>query len=136
MQDDIEMIRQKMIRDMMNNQNNNKQQVQTNGKPKILTDQTFSSEISRNDVMVVDFWAEWCAPCRFVSPVVEELARDYAGKAGFGKLNVDENPMVSNQFMIRSIPTILFFKQGRLVDSQIGAVPRGVLEAKLKKYLS
>jgi len=135
MQDDIDMIRQKLIREMMNTQNNDKKQVQNDGRPKILTDQTFSEEIARSDVMVVDFWAEWCAPCRFVSPVVEELARDYAGKASFGKLNVDENPVVSNQFMIRSIPTILFFKKGRLVDSQIGAVPRGVLEAKLRKYL-
>ncbi|MCW6168268.1 MAG: thioredoxin [Thermoplasmatales archaeon] len=134
MDDNIDMIRQKMMKEIMEKQNN-KQTVQNNGKPKVLTDQTFASEISKNDVVVVDFWAEWCQPCRFVSPIVEELARDYSGKAAFGKLNVDENPLVSNQFMIRSIPTIMFFKKGRLVDSQIGAVPRGVLEAKLRKYL-
>jgi thioredoxin 1 len=134
MDDNIDMIRQKMMREIMEKQNN-KQVSQNNGKPKVLTDQTFASEIANNDVVVVDFWAEWCQPCRFVSPIVEELARDYSGKAAFGKLNVDENPLVSNQFMIRSIPTIMFFKKGRLVDSQIGAVPRGVLEAKLRKYL-
>jgi thioredoxin 1 len=134
MDDNIDMIRQKMMREIMERQNN-KQASQNNGKPKVLTDQTFASEIANNDVVVVDFWAEWCQPCRFVSPIVEELARDYSGKAAFGKLNVDENPLVSNQFMIRSIPTIMFFKKGRLVDSQIGAVPRGVLEAKLRKYL-
>ena len=134
MDDNIDMIRQKMMKEIMEKQNN-KQTVQNNGKPKVLTDQTFASEIAKNDVVVVDFWAEWCQPCRFVSPIVEELARDYSGKAAFGKLNVDENPLVSNQFMIRSIPTIMFFKKGRLVDSQIGAVPRGVLEAKLRKYL-
>ncbi|MCL4420481.1 MAG: thioredoxin [Candidatus Thermoplasmatota archaeon] len=134
MDDNIDMIRQKMMREIMERQNN-KQASQNNGKPKVLTDQNFASEIANNDVVVVDFWAEWCQPCRFVSPIVEELARDYSGKAAFGKLNVDENPLVSNQFMIRSIPTIMFFKKGRLVDSQIGAVPRGVLEAKLRKYL-
>ncbi len=134
MDDNIDMIRQKMMREIMEKQNN-KQVSQNNGKPKVLTDQTFASEIANNDVVVVDFWAEWCQPCRFVSPIVEQLARDYSGKAAFGKLNVDENPLVSNQFMIRSIPTIMFFKKGRLVDSQIGAVPRGVLEAKLRKYL-
>ena len=134
MDDNIDMIRQKMMREIMEKQNN-KQVSQNNGKPKVLTDQIFASEIANNDVVVVDFWAEWCQPCRFVSPIVEELARDYSGKAAFGKLNVDENPLVSNQFMIRSIPTIMFFKKGRLVDSQIGAVPRGVLEAKLRKYL-
>ena len=134
MDDNIDMIRQKMMREIMEKQNN-KQVSQNNGKPKVLTDQTFASEIANNDVVVVDFWAEWCQPCRFVSPIVEELARDYSGKAAFGKLNVDENPLVSNQFMIRSIPTIMFFKKGRLVDSQIGAVPPGVLEAKLRKYL-
>ncbi|MEM3675496.1 MAG: thioredoxin [Thermoplasmataceae archaeon] len=129
MESDIDKIRQKIMRDLMTS---NKQQV----SPVDLTDSTFISEISRDGVMVVDFWAPWCGPCRFVSPIVEELARDYAGKARFGKVNVDENPVISSRFDIRSIPTIMFFKNGKPVDVQIGAVPRQILEAKLKRLLN
>ncbi|MEM0158359.1 MAG: thioredoxin [Thermoplasmataceae archaeon] len=129
MESDIDKIRQKIMRDLMTS---NKQQV----SPVDLTDSTFISEISRDGVMVVDFWAPWCGPCRFVSPVVEELARDYAGKARFGKVNVDENPVISSRFDIRSIPTIMFFKNGKPVDVQIGAVPRQILEAKLRRLLN
>ncbi|MCL5782705.1 MAG: thioredoxin [Candidatus Thermoplasmatota archaeon] len=104
--------------------------------PKILTDQNFVREISNEGLTVVDFWAPWCGPCRFVSPIIEELASDYAGKVSFGKLNVDENPMVSSQFMIRSIPTIMFFRNGKVVDTQIGAVPKPHLEQKIRKHLA
>jgi len=86
--------------------------------------------------MVVDFWAEWCAPCRFVSPVLDELAKEYAGKMVLGKLNVDLNPQVSARFMIRSIPTIMFFKDGKPVDTVIGALPKPMIETKIKKNLN
>jgi len=92
--------------------------------------------IKSDKVVMVDFWAEWCGPCRMIGPVVEELAKEYDGKAVVGKLNVDENPQVSMNFGVRSIPTILFFKGGKLVDKQIGVVPKSILEQKLKSHMS
>lgn len=130
---DIEQIREKMLHNMMSN---DKPVQGANPKPKELTDSNFVEEVTKADLMVVDFWAAWCGPCQFVSPIIEELASDYAGKVSFGKLNVDENPMVSQQFMIRSIPTIMFFKNGKMVDSQIGAVPKPFLEQKIEKHMA
>ncbi|MBI4946015.1 MAG: thioredoxin [Bacteroidetes bacterium] len=101
-----------------------------------ITDANFDELVIKSTKPVlVDFWAEWCGPCRMVGPVVEELAKEYDGKAVIGKLNVDLNPGVSTQFGIRSIPTILFFKGGQLVDRQVGAVPKSALETKLKAQL-
>lgn len=105
------------------------------GKPVDLTDSTFDKALRDHPYIMVDFWAPWCGPCRFVSPVLEELARDYAGKITLGKVNVDENPMVSNRFMISSIPTIKFFKNGEEVDTMIGAAPRPYIEQRLKEHL-
>ena len=103
----------------------------------VITDQNFKQEVldSKTPVLV-DFWASWCMPCRIVSPIVEELGKEYEGKLKVGKLNVDENPMVSSQFMIRSIPTIMFFRNGKVVDTQIGAVPKPHLEQKIRKHLA
>lgn len=106
-----------------------------NGKPIDLSDATFDRALQEHSYIMVDFWAPWCGPCRFVSPVLEELARDYAGHITLGKVNVDENPMVSNRFMISSIPTIKFFKNGEEVDTMIGAAPRPYIEQRLKEYL-
>jgi thioredoxin 1 len=103
--------------------------------PIVVTDASFDSITKRYPLLVVDCWAEWCAPCRMIAPVIDELARDYMGKAVFGKLNVDENPRTAARFAVTGIPTLLLIKDGKLVDRIVGAVPRGQIEAKLRRYL-
>lgn len=101
-----------------------------------ITDANFDELVAKSDKPVLlDFWAEWCGPCRMVGPLVEEISNEYAGKAVVGKLDVDANANVSQMFGIRNIPTILFFKDGKVVDKQVGAVPKSVLEAKLKALM-
>lgn len=100
------------------------------------TDANFEELALKSDKpVVVDFWAEWCGPCRMVSPLVEELAKDYDGKAVIGKVNVDHNPEISMKYGIRNIPTILFLKNGEVVDRSVGAVPKAALSEKLDKQL-
>ena len=101
-----------------------------------ITDSNFDEVVLQSDKPVlVDFWAEWCGPCRMVGPIVEELAKEYDGKAVVGKVNVDHNPDISVKYGIRNIPALLFFKNGKIVDKQIGAVPKSVLADKLAKQL-
>jgi thioredoxin 1 len=99
------------------------------------TDENIKEIIKSGKPVVIDFWAEWCGPCRMVGPVVEELAKEYDGKVVIGKMNVDENVDTPNEYGIRNIPTILFFKDGQLVDKQIGATQRSVLAAKVEALL-
>ncbi len=102
-----------------------------------LTDANFDELVINSDKPVlVDFWAEWCGPCRMVGPLVEELSKDYDGKAVVGKVDVDNNPGISARFGIRNIPTILFFKGGQVVDKQVGAVPKTVLAGKLEAQMN
>ena len=96
------------------------------------TKATFAAEVLQADkLVIVDFWAEWCGPCRMVGPIVEELASDYEGKAVIGKVDVDNNPETAAKFGIRNIPTLLFFKNGEIVDKQVGAAPKQTFSAKL-----
>ena len=105
-------------------------------KPVELTDQDSRSFVKSGGLVVVDFWAPWCPPCRYLAPIIKELAREYAGRIKFGKLNVDKNPKTARRYGIRAIPTLLVFKNGSLVDRIIGAMPKEMLEAKLKKHLA
>jgi thioredoxin 1 len=100
-----------------------------------ITDANFKEIMKSDQPVLVDFWAEWCGPCKMIGPLVEELAGDYEGKAVIGKVDVDANPAVAQQFGIRSIPTLLFFKDGEIVDRQVGAVPKAVLAQKLDKQI-
>lgn len=102
-----------------------------------ITDSNFEKEVLNSDkVTVIDFWAEWCGPCRVVGPIIEELAEDYEGKAVVGKVDVDQNPEVSQKYGIRSIPTILYIKNGEVVDKQVGLASKKVLSEKLEKQLA
>ena len=101
-----------------------------------ITDANFEEILKTDKPVLVDFWAEWCGPCKMIGPVVKELAAEYEGRAVIGKVNVDENPKTSAQFGIRSIPTLLVFKGGEIVDKQIGAVPKAVLAGKLDAQLN
>ena len=104
---------------------------------KHITTDTFKEEVlNYKGVVLVDFYADWCGPCRMVGPIVEELAKEYDGKAVIGKVNVDHNPNISMNFGIRNIPTLLIFKNGQVVDKQVGAVPKSILAGKLNAQLS
>ncbi len=100
-----------------------------------LTDENFESAIKEHPLILVDFWAAWCFPCKMIAPTIEELAKEYKGKVTFAKLNVDENPKTAMQFGVTSIPTLILFKNGEIADKIIGAVPKEYLESKIKEHL-
>ena len=102
---------------------------------KVVTDESFESDVEKaNGLTVVDFWATWCAPCRMIAPILDQLATEYAGKVKVTKLDVDQNVRTATRFNVRSIPTLLFFKDGKLVDQVVGAVPKQQLETKFKQH--
>ena len=102
-----------------------------------VTDSNFKTTVLDSDkVALIDFWAEWCGPCKALTPIIEEMSKEYEGKAVIGKLDVDSNPETAMKYGIRNIPTILFIKNGQVVDKQVGAVPKANLVAMLNKHLS
>ena len=100
------------------------------------TDQTWDQEVLNSDLpVVVDFWAQWCGPCSMIAPVVEEISQEYEGKIKVGKLNVDENPITPGKCQVKAIPTVLFFKGGKLVDTVVGVVPKKAFVEKIEKMI-
>ena len=134
--EELEKIRQRKLRQLMKktSETERKEKSAAN-KPVEVTDAIFKEIVHEHPLVVVDCWAPWCGPCHMVAPVIEEMARDYAGKILFGKLNVDENREVAMKYQIMSIPTLLVFKNEKLVDRIVGAMPRQALEPKIAKHL-
>ncbi|HHQ45121.1 MAG TPA: thioredoxin [Candidatus Altiarchaeales archaeon] len=127
--DELERLRQDKIRQLL-------ERGIKMTKPVELTDGNFNEKIGENQLMVVDFWAPWCAPCRMLGPVIGELAQELSGKITFGKLNVDDNAQTSAQYGIMSIPTLLVFKNGELADRITGALPKEMLKKQLSKHIN
>ena len=132
--EELERLKEKKLREMMKRILRGGSE-KTLDKPLDLSDETFSEVVSKYPFVVIDCWAPWCGPCRIVSPIIEELAKDYAGKIVFGKLNVDKNQRVPLQYGIMSIPTLLVFKNGKLVDRIVGAMPKSMLVQRITRHL-
>lgn len=132
--EELEKIRQAKLREMMKKSKSFEEEVLIN-KPVEVTDATFNETVQNHPLVVIDCWAAWCGPCRMITPIIEELAREYAGKVVFGKLDVDKNRAVTMQYQIRSIPTLIVFSHGKLVDRIMGALPKPILEAQITRYL-
>ena len=130
---ELEELKARKLREMLNQ--NKKDGAQELEKVIAVNDTNFRDVINNASLAVIDCWASWCMPCRMLSPIIDELANDYAGKVVFGKLNVEENRQVPIEYQIMSIPTILVFKKGQLVDRIVGALPKRILESKITQHL-
>ena len=133
-EDELEAIKHKKLAELQK-EAATKAMMSTISEPIGLTDSNFASEISKYPIMLVDFWAPWCGPCRMVSPIIEQLSREYSGKVAFGKVNVDENQRIAASFGIQSIPTLMIFRNGKAVDVMVGALPKAQIEMKLKQQI-
>lgn len=137
MSSELDEIRQKKLKEMMKMI----EETKTGGNgfpdaPVIVTDSNFEATLRKYPNVVVDCWAAWCGPCRMLSPTIDAMAKDYKGKVVFAKLNTDENFETASRFRIMSIPTLLYFKDGKLVDKTVGALPRQMLDAQMRKFLA
>ncbi len=130
--DEVEKLKQKMLRKMLMNMQKKEEMP---SKPLKATDENFDEIISKYDVVVVDFWAPWCGPCRLIAPVIEKLAKEMKGKVVFAKLNVDENPKMAMRYRVMSIPTLILFKEGKMVDRLVGALPEDMLRDWVERYI-
>ena len=127
--DELEQIREKKMHELKNQMSTPKIE-----KPIVVSDRNFDQTVKNYPLIVVDCWAAWCAPCRAIAPIVEELAKEYSGKVVFGKLNVDENPETTQRYGVMAIPTLLVMKEGKEVDRVVGILPKNQLEAKVNAY--
>lgn len=127
--DELEQIRERKISELKE-----KMSTPNIDKPIVVSDRNFDQTAKNYPLLVVDCWAAWCAPCRAIAPIVDELAKEYSGKIVFGKLNVDENPETTQRFGVMAIPTLLVMKDGQEVDRVVGIVPKNQLEAKVNAY--
>jgi len=130
--DELELIRLRKMRDLMDKVNSPEN---VSDSPTTLSDATFDDFAKKNPLAVVDCWAEWCGPCRMIGPVIEQLAKEFVGKVAFGKLNVDQNPTTAARFRIMSIPTLLIMKNGTVIDTIVGAVPKDYIVSRLQPLL-
>ncbi len=133
-EDELEAIKHKKLAELQK-EAATKAMMSSIAEPIGLTDSNFANEISKYPIMLVDFWAPWCGPCRMVSPIIELLSREYSGKVAFGKVNVDENQRIAASFGIQSIPTLMIFRNGKAVDVMVGALPKAQIEMKLKQQI-
>ncbi|RLG33851.1 thioredoxin [Methanosarcinales archaeon] len=132
--DELERIKKRKLEAMMR-EATEREETTVISSPIVITDANFNEMIKKYPLIVIDCWAAWCGPCRMISPTIDALAKDYAGRIVFGKLNVDENQVTARNYRIMSIPALLIFKNGVLVDQVIGALPREIIEQKIVKYL-
>ncbi len=134
--DELDEIRKKKMEMMKNDMSRPVQpSIELPGKPVVVTDANLDAATSQYPLFVLDCWAEWCGPCRMIGPIIEQLAGEMKGKAVFGKLNVDENMQTANKYRISAIPTLMIFKDGKLIDRIVGAYPKPALAAKISKFL-
>ena len=134
--DELDEIKKRKMEKMMSDMKKSVEpSVQFPDKPVVITDETMDASAAQYPVFILDCWAEWCGPCRTIGPIIEELAREMKGKVVFGKLNVDQNMQTANKHRISAIPTMLVFKNGKLMDKIIGAYPKATLAGKIQKYL-
>jgi len=134
--DELEEIKRKKMEKMMKDMNQPPApSIELPDKPVIVTDATIDSMAGAYPLFILDCWAEWCGPCRMIGPIIEQLAAEMKGRAVFGKLNVDQNMQTANKYRISAIPTLMIFKNGKLIDKLVGAYPKPALTAKLQKYL-
>jgi thioredoxin 1 len=134
--DELDEIRRKKMENLMKEQSKPPMpKIEYPDRPVVLTDSTLDAALSQYPLLIVDCWAEWCGPCRMIAPTIEEMAREMKGRVVFGKLNVDENGSTSNKYRISAIPSLLVFKNGKLLDKLVGAYPKATLLGKIQKYL-
>ncbi|MCS7120163.1 MAG: thioredoxin [Nitrososphaerota archaeon] len=132
--EDLERIKEAKLREMLKRSEKGSD-TEKRGEPVEVDERNFEDVKGRSGLVVIDFWASWCAPCRMMSPIIDEMARDYAGKILFGKLNVDRNQEIASKYQIVSIPTLLVFRDGELVDRIVGVFPKRLLEERLLRHI-
>jgi thioredoxin 1 len=126
--DELEVIRARKMEELL-------RRARAPVEPVEVSDTNFSENVNRPGLVVIDCWAEWCGPCKMISPIIDQLAKEYAGKVLFGKLNVDQNPVTATKFDIMSIPTLLIIKDSKIVERIVGAVSKGYIESLLNRLI-